>query len=271
MTRGRMLPSAREPRPGDSEPEVSAPNGRAHPRAPLALVPRDPSAPPAHPAWAPTTAASGHTIGRYTEFGEATKDVVDRVLAALGLLAISPLLAAIAIAVRLDSNGPALFRQSRVGRGGRNFTFYKFRGMTVDAFERFPELYDYQYSSEEIRDLRFHPDADPRVTRIGRFLRRTSLDELPNLINVVLGDMSLVGPRPEIPELIPYYGEAASVILSVKPGITSLAKLIGRDNITFQETLELDRRYLRERSLAFDFRILFGTLFMIVTGRNLGS
>lgn len=271
MTRGSVLPSAHESGPGNAGPEAFEPDVHAHPQPPLALVRRDPSAPPPPPAWAPDIGASANTIGRYTEVGEATKDVTDRVLAAVGLLAISPLLVAIAIAVRLDSNGPALFRQSRVGRGGRNFTFYKFRGMSVDAFERFPELYDYRYSAEEIQNLRFHPDADPRVTRVGRFLRRTSLDELPNLMNVVLGDMSLVGPRPEIPELIPYYGEAASVILSVKPGITSLAKLIGRDNLTFQETLELDRRYLRERSLALDFRILFGTLFMIVTGRNIGS
>jgi lipopolysaccharide/colanic/teichoic acid biosynthesis glycosyltransferase len=210
------------------------------------------------------------TVGRYSRLGEALKAVSDRVLATIGLAAISPLLVLLALAVRLDSKGPALFRQSRAGRGGRRFTFYKYRGMYVDARERFPELYDYDYSAEEIQSLRFHPAEDPRVTRIGKFLRRSSLDELPNLINVVLGDMSLVGPRPEIPELLPYYGEAAAEILSVKPGITSLAKLIGRDNITFEETLALDRRYIRERSLALDFRLLIGTAVMIVTGRSVG-
>ncbi len=222
--------------------------------------------PPPGPAAAPAPAA----IGRYTPLGEIAKATSDRVFAGLGLLVISPLLAVIALAVRLDSPGPALFRQRRIGRGGRSFTFWKFRGMIADARQRFPELYDYDYSAEEVHDLRFHPDEDPRVTRAGRFLRRTSLDELPNLINVVLGDMSLVGPRPEIPELLGYYGAAATEILSVRPGITSLAKLTGRDNLTFAETLDLDRRYIRERSLALDFRLLFATAVLVLTGRNIG-
>jgi lipopolysaccharide/colanic/teichoic acid biosynthesis glycosyltransferase len=209
-------------------------------------------------------------VGRYTPAGEFVKAASDRVLAAVGLVLISPLLALIALAVKLDSPGPALFRQQRVGRDGRRFTFWKFRGMFVDARERFPELYDYSYSQEEIQDLRFHPDLDPRVTRVGRFVRRTSLDELPNLINVVLGDMSLVGPRPEIPEMMPYYGDAATEILGVRPGITSLAKLVGRDHLSFQETLVLDRRYIRERSLALDFRLLFGTAVLVLTGRSIG-
>ena len=209
-------------------------------------------------------------VGRYTPLGEATKDASDRVLALIGLIAISPLLAMIAIAVRLDSKGPALFRQTRVGRGGRLFTFYKFRGMVVDARERFPHMYEYRYTADEVRTLHFHPAEDPRVTRVGKFLRRTSLDELLNLVNVVLGDMSLVGPRPEIPEMIPYYGEAGAAILSIKPGITSLAKLIGRDNMDFQETLALDLRYLRERSLRFDLKLLFGTVMLVLTGRSIG-
>ena len=218
----------------------------------------------------PRRARPADRVGRYTPAGELVKALADRVLAALGLVAISPLLAVIALAVRLDSPGPALFRQTRVGRGGRPFTFWKFRGMLVDARRRFPDLYDYRFSAQQIATLRFHPEDDPRVTRVGRFLRRTSLDELPNLINVVLGDMSLVGPRPEIPELIPYYGDAADEILSVRPGITSLAKLVGRDDITFEETLALDRRYIGERSLALDFKLLFGTAVLVLTGRSVG-
>jgi lipopolysaccharide/colanic/teichoic acid biosynthesis glycosyltransferase len=213
---------------------------------------------------------SDRTIGRYTVLGELVKEVVDRALAFVGLLLISPLLFAIAIAVRLDSPGQAFFRQTRVGRGGRPFTFWKFRGMYTDARQRFPELYDYTYSQDEVQHLRFHPAQDPRVTRVGRFLRRTSLDELPNLMNVVTGDMSLVGPRPEIPELIPYYGAAAAEILSVRPGITSYAKLVGRDNIDFAETLALDCEYVRRRSLWFDLRMLVGTVLMVVFGRNVG-
>ena len=224
------------------------------------------------PLRAPRVAVAGSpvAVGRYTPLGELVKVLCERTLAVAGLLVIAPLLALIALAVRLDSPGPALFRQPRVGRDGRAFTFWKFRGMYVDARERFPELYDYRYSAAEVRELRFHPREDPRVTRVGRVLRRTSLDELPNLVNVVLGDMSLVGPRPEIPELLPYYGDAGAEILSVRPGITSLAKLVGRDNITFEETLELDRRYIRERSLALDLRLLCGTAVMVVTGRNIG-
>jgi lipopolysaccharide/colanic/teichoic acid biosynthesis glycosyltransferase len=218
-----------------------------------------------------TTAAGRSTpVGRYTPVGEIAKILSDRLLAAFGLLVIGPLLAAIAIAVRLDSKGPAFFRQARLGRDGRPFTFWKFRGMYVDARTRFPDLYDYRYAPEEIRNLRFHPREDPRVTRVGRFLRRTSLDELPNLVNVVLGDMSLVGPRPEIPEMIPYYGDAAGRILSVRPGITSLAKCFGRDDITFEETLALDLRYVSERSFALDLRLLFGTVLTVVTGRSIG-
>lgn len=209
-------------------------------------------------------------VGHYGPAGEWVKDATDRLFALFGLLAIAPLLAAITLAVKLDSPGPAFFRQTRIGRNGRRFTFWKFRGMFVDAKERFPHLYDYRWSAEQLQTLRFHPGHDPRVTRVGRFIRRTSLDELPNLVNVVLGDMSLVGPRPEIPELIPYYGDAAATVLRVKPGITSLAKLVGRDHLSFSETLELDVRYVRERSLAMDFRILFGTVWLVLTGRSIG-
>jgi lipopolysaccharide/colanic/teichoic acid biosynthesis glycosyltransferase len=216
----------------------------------------------------PKSAPQG--IGKYSRAGEVIKDVLDRVLAVIGLVVVSPVLIATAIAVRLDSPGPAFFRQTRVGRGGRAFHFWKFRGMYVDARERFPELYDYRYTQEQVQELRFHPGEDPRVTRVGRFIRRTSLDELPNLVNVVLGDMSLVGPRPEIPELLPYYGDSAHTVLSVKPGITSVAKLLGRDHFTFRETLELDVRYVSERSLKLDAAVIMGTVWLVLTGRSVG-
>lgn len=217
------------------------------------------------PAW-----NRGRRIGNYGPVGEFIKGATDRLFAAIGLLLLSPVLLFLALAVKFDSPGPAFFRQTRIGRGGRPFTFWKFRGMYVDARTRFPELYAYRYSSDEVKNLHFHPDNDPRVTRIGQFIRRTSLDELPNLINVVFGDMSLVGPRPEIPEMIPYYGDKAVMILSVKPGITSLAKLVGRDDINFNETLEFDTRYVVERSLAMDMKLLFGTVWMVIKGKNVG-
>ena len=181
---------------------------------------------------------------------------LDIVLGVVSLVLASPILLVLALAVRLDSPGPALFKQARVGRGGREFTLWKFRGMYVDAAQRWPEMYAYKYSPEEVPTLRFHPDVDPRITRVGAFIRRTSLDELPNLVNVVKGDMSLVGPRPEIPEMMPYYGDAAALLLSVKPGVTSLPKVTGRDQLTFSETLALDLDYVRSRSLSLDLRIL---------------
>ena len=231
------------------------------------------SAPP-HLAAVPASASRDggwQRVGHYSRFGDSVKEVSDRVLAAFGLVLVSPILLVIAIAIRLDSPGPAFFLQTRIGRGGRPFRFWKFRGMFMDARTRFPELYDYHYDAEQVRELRFHPPVDPRVTRVGRLIRRTSLDELPNLLNVILGDMSLVGPRPEIPELIPYYGASAKLVLSVKPGITSLAKLLGRDHFTFQETLDLDLRYVRERSLRVDLFILIGTVWLVLTGRSIGK
>lgn len=192
------------------------------------------------------------------------KRAIDVAGAAAGLAAGSPLLLAAAIAIRLESPGPAIFRQTRVGQHGVPFTLYKFRGMYTDARERFPELYAYRYSADEVQTLVFHPPEDPRVTRVGRFLRRTSIDELPNLWNVLKGDMSLVGPRPEIPEMLPYYGDARDLILSAKPGVTSPAKADGRDELTFAETLELDLEYAKHQSLWLDLRVLGKTLVAVL-------
>lgn len=194
-----------------------------------------------------------HTVYR------VSKRAIDLIGASLGLLFTAPIILAAAIAVRIESPGPAIFRQTRVGRLGVLFVLYKFRGMYVDARERFPELYAYQYTPEEVSTLVFHSKDDVRVTRVGRFLRRTSIDELPNLWNVLKGDLSLVGPRPEIPEMLPYYGEHRDTVLSVKPGVTSLAKVSGRDELTFSETLALDLEYVRKRSLWLDLKILFWT------------
>ena len=188
-----------------------------------------------------------------------SKRVIDLLGAGVLLVVTAPIMLAAAIAVRIESPGPAIFRQTRVGRDGAPFVFYKFRGMYVDARERFPELYAYQYTPEEVSSLVFHAKDDVRVTRVGRFLRRTSIDELPNLWNVLKGDLSLVGPRPEIPEMLPYYGDHKHAVLSVKPGVTSLAKVSGRDELTFSETLRLDLEYVDTRSLWLDLRILAWT------------
>jgi lipopolysaccharide/colanic/teichoic acid biosynthesis glycosyltransferase len=202
---------------------------------------------------------SRHRAVRRTgyEFGKRALDIVVSVAV---LLLSSPLMLAAWVAIRLETPGPAIFKQARVGLKGREFTLLKFRGMWVDAKERFPELYQYQFRSDEVAGVQFHPDHDPRVTRVGRFLRKTSIDELPNLINVLIGDISLVGPRPEIPEMLPYYGEAAETLLSVKPGVTSLAKVSGRDELSFGATLDFDLRYVAERDLWLDLRIMALTI-----------
>jgi lipopolysaccharide/colanic/teichoic acid biosynthesis glycosyltransferase len=211
-----------------------------------------------------TPFALGAVPVRHDGAAEVVRRALEVVVSASMLVVLSPVIAAIAISIRATSRGPAIFRQERLGQGGRPFVFYKFRGMYVDARERWPELYEYSYAPEEIHTLRFHPEQDPRVTPVGRFLRRTSLDEVLNFYNVLKGDMSLVGVRPEIPEMIPYYGEHAQTILAVKPGITSLAKVTGRDELTFGETLELDVEYVRRRSLRLDLRIIAATVMTVV-------
>lgn len=169
----------------------------------------------------------------------------------------------VALAIRIDSPGPALFRQRRVSRGGRLFWFLKFRTFWADARERFPELYAYQYTPEEIERLQFKAPNDPRVTRIGEWLRTTTLDELPNLWNVLTGDMALVGPRPEIPEMLPYYRDEDLIKFSVPPGITGLAQISGRGRLKFFETADLDTEYVRKRSFLLDLRILARTFWLI--------
>jgi lipopolysaccharide/colanic/teichoic acid biosynthesis glycosyltransferase len=208
---------------------------------------------------------------RHDRAVELVRRLIDVTVAATVLLVLLPLIALIAALVRATSPGPATFRQIRLGQGGREFVFYKFRGMYADACERWPELYEYSYSPDELTTLRFHPERDPRVTRVGRFLRRTSIDEILNFWNVLKGDMTLVGPRPEIPEMIAYYGPDATTVLSVRPGITSLAKVTGRDELTFQETLRLDVEYVERRSLWLDLRVLGATVLTVVLQRGVLS
>jgi lipopolysaccharide/colanic/teichoic acid biosynthesis glycosyltransferase len=185
------------------------------------------------------------------------------------LVLVSPLLAVTAIAIKLDSRGPVFFKQARLGKSRKPFLLYKFRGMYVDSRERWPELYEFAGMDETTAaQLRFHREQDPRVTRVGRFLRRTSIDELPNLINVLRGEMHLVGPRPEIPELAAYYTGEAAKILEVTPGVTSLAKATGRDSLTFAETVDLELQYLRSRSLRMDLRIIRRTAVNVLAGRD---
>lgn len=189
---------------------------------------------------------------------------IDIVVAATILLLTLPLMLAIGLLIRFDSKGPALFHQWRVGKDGKLFLFRKFRTLYVDAKTRFPHLYAYNYSPEEIEKLQFKIPDDPRVTRIGRWLRESTLDELPNFWNVLIGDMTLVGPRPEIPEMLRYYDETTRLKFSVKPGITGLAQISGRGRLKFLQTARYDVEYVKHRSFALDMQILLKTIYKIV-------
>lgn len=180
------------------------------------------------------------------------KRIMDVMLAGLALVLLSPLMLLVALAIAAESGRPVLFRQQRMGLGSRPFRIYKFRSMVRDAQAIGP----------------YHTGAgDARITRVGRFIRRTSLDELPQLFNVLKGEMSLVGPRPDLPVQQSLYAPADwELRCSVRPGITGLAQALLRSQATPQQRLELDLRYVRERSLWLDLRILAWTLRRLAGG-----
>jgi exopolysaccharide biosynthesis polyprenyl glycosylphosphotransferase len=186
----------------------------------------------------------------------ALKRAIDVVVSAVGLVLLTPLMVVIAALVRLDSRGPALFKQLRAGRHGVPFRFVKFRTMCEDAQERIAEV----VSVDELKEPMYKLRRDPRVTRVGRFLRRTSLDELPQLFNVLRGEMSLVGPRPEELWLVERYGETERFRLEMRPGITGPMQVHGRGQLTFQERLAVEREYVENYSLKKDLRILLRTV-----------
>ena len=193
----------------------------------------------------------------------------DIVLALVALFVTAPLLVAAVIAIRLDSPGPAFFRQRRMGQNGRPFELLKLRGMYIDARERFPQLYDYAaHRPEQIDGYHFHDEDDPRVTRVGRILRKYSIDELPNFWNVLKGEMAVVGPRPEIPDLAHMYGRHLERLLSVRPGVTSPAKASGRDLLTLRETIELDLEYIDNRCVRCDVATIARTAANVVRGHG---
>lgn len=190
------------------------------------------------------------------------KAAFDRTVALAALTLTAPLLAMLALAVRLDDGGPAFFRQTRVGKDGRMFTVYKFRTMVIDAEQRRADLRRKSGQHSVLFKLR----NDPRVTRTGTWLRRWSLDELPQLINVFNGDMSLVGPRPALPEEAAMYGDHVRRRLAVKPGITGLWQVSGRSDLTWDESIRLDLRYVENWSLMLDVHILWKTLSAVARG-----
>ncbi len=193
-----------------------------------------------------------------------SKRVFDVCMAALGMLLLFPLFLLIAAVVGLSSPGPVLFRQKRVGLNGKVFTMYKFRTMVVDSEARLAALVGQNMMNGNI----FKIKDDPRITKYGKILRKTSMDELPQLLNVLKGEMSLVGPRPPlVREYIQYEGWH-SMRLSVKPGMTGLWQICGRSSVNFDEMLRLDLRYIREKSLWNDLKIILCTLPLLLGDKN---
>ncbi len=193
-----------------------------------------------------------------------TKRMVDVGGALLMLVLTAPLLAIIALLVRATSPGPALFVQDRVGRDGRTFRFYKFRSMRADAEDVRDEL----EAGNEATGPVFKIKDDPRVTSVGRVLRALSLDELPQLVSVLTGSMSLVGPRPPLPTEVERYSSHERQRLAVTPGLTCIWQVSGRSDICFEEWVEMDLAYIRRWSLALDLRILLQTLPAVLSGRG---
>jgi exopolysaccharide biosynthesis polyprenyl glycosylphosphotransferase len=192
---------------------------------------------------------------RFEGWSRVVKDGVDRAVAAAALLLLSPLLLVLAAAVKATSPGPVLYRQQRIGVNGRPFTMLKFRSMVADADRRL----DLLRADNESDGLLFKMRVDPRVTPLGRWLRRLSLDELPQLLNVLGGSMSLVGPRPPLPTEVARYDSQVSRRLLVKPGLTGLWQISGRSDLSWEESVRLDLRYVENWSLALDLLILWKT------------
>lgn len=192
------------------------------------------------------------------------KRVVDASISLAALIVLAPLLAVVAILIKVTSPGPVLFAQDRVGMNQRRFRIYKFRSMVIDAEERKKEL----QHLNELDGPAFKIEDDPRITKIGRFIRKTSIDELPQLFNVLHGEMSLVGPRPPLPDEVKRYEWLFRKRLSVKPGITCVWQISGRSNTTFERWMEMDNEYIENWSIWLDIKILFKTVPAVLLGRG---
>ncbi|EGV17704.1 sugar transferase [Thiocapsa marina] len=193
------------------------------------------------------------------------KRALDIMLAGPLFILLLPIFGLLVLAIRLESPGPALFKQTRVGRWGQIFTMYKFRSMYMDAEARKVELLA---ENEMSGGVTFKMQRDPRITRIGRFIRKASIDELPQLWNVIKGDMSLVGPRPPVPAEVDEYSLSDRRRLEVTPGITCIWQVSGRSDIPFPEQVELDVRYIESQSLLTDLKLLWQTVPAVLFGRG---
>lgn len=202
---------------------------------------------------------------RAAERKPLVRRALDITLCGLGVLALAPALALVALAIRLDSKGPIFFGQERVGQHGRRFTMWKLRTMVVNA-DALKDLLLQQHAASG--GVRFKMVADPRITRVGRVLRKLSLDELPQLFNVLIGDMTLIGPRPPVYREVALYDSRALRRLEVKPGLTCLWQVRGRSNLSFAQQVELDLEYIDRTTAGDELRILLATVPAVLTGRG---
>ena len=197
-------------------------------------------------------------------FYEAIKRLIDIICSFVGILVLSPLFIIIAIIIKFTSKGPVFFSQKRVGRNGKEFDMYKFRSMVVNA----EELKEKLAAQNEMSGPMFKMKDDPRVTKVGKFIRKTSLDELPQLWNVLKGDMSLVGPRPSLPKEVAQFEDWMYKRLEVKPGLTCYWQVSGRNNIDFEDWMKLDVKYVEERNLWIDIKLIFKTVGVLFGDKN---
>lgn len=205
----------------------------------------------------------GHLV--YPRGQMIAKRVLDALVAAVLLVLISPLWLFIVLWIRSDSSGPAIFTQTRVGRGGETYIIYKFRTMFPDADEIMKSKLE---KVTELENFVFQEKDDLRVTRSGKFLRKTSLDELPQLLNILSGNMSLVGPRPEVPDIVKHYTPEQRLRLNVLPGVTGWAQVNGRSELTLGETLAYDVEYVKSWSFWLDLKILWKTFSVVFSGKG---
>ncbi|ODA41176.1 sugar transferase [Desulfosporosinus sp. BG] len=207
----------------------------------------------------------GIAVVSYSRWQLAVKRLLDFVAALMLLVLVSPLWLVIVIWIRLDSSGAAIFKQTRIGLGGKPYTIYKFRTMVQNAEALMKDKLE---KVKNLDNFVFQEKDDPRITRSGHFLRKTSLDELPQLLNILIGNMSLVGPRPEVPELVKLYTPEQRRRLNVLPGVTGLAQVNGRSELTLGETMAYDLEYVGTWSVWLDLKILWKTVFVVFTGQG---
>lgn len=197
-------------------------------------------------------------------FYEICKRLIDILGSLSGLILLSPILIVVALLVKFTSKGPIIFAQERIGKNGKSFSMYKFRSMVVNAEELKAKLAE----QNEMSGPMFKMKDDPRITGIGKFIRKTSIDELPQLWNVLKGDMSLVGPRPSLPNEVKQFESWMHKRLLVKPGLTCYWQVSGRNNIDFIDWMKLDCKYVDDRNIFLDIKLIFKTVFVLFGDKN---